>query len=77
MNYNKINPKAFSNPNTLQNINGRQIPGTFGMMVNPDLGMGAVNPYMDTTVGQPNMVPQVPPAGVQTSITPDYEINNM
>lgn len=72
-----MNPRAFTNMNALQNVNGAVMPGTFNRMVNTDLGMTGINPYTGTGINQPVQTPQYPPTGVQTDITPDYEINNV
>jgi hypothetical protein len=65
-----INPKGFTNTNNIQGVFGTQVPNTFTRDVN---GMNdAMNPMANELTSQP--IP--PPAGVETPITPNYNINN-
>lgn len=79
MEYNKINPKAFSHSGTIKNMMGNSVPGTFNRSVSPLKQV--VDPLtgesIDPTMDQSANMPIVPPTGVRTDITPDYEINNM
>jgi hypothetical protein len=65
-----INPKGFTNTNNIQGVFGTQMPDTFTRDVN--------NPYNQTDMIQGNALslPEVPPAGVETAITPNYDLNN-
>lgn len=83
MEYNKISPKAFSNAGTIEKMMGKSIPNSpFMQIVDPNL----MPPPVNTT--DPNIqaqaenvmaqtgVPLQPPTGVQTPISPTYDLNN-
>lgn len=65
-----INPKGFTNTNNIQGVFGTQVPNTFTRDVN--------NPYDPTNTLATNLgvSPLPPPIGVETAITPDYNLNN-
>jgi len=65
-----INPKGFTNTDIIQGMFGTQVPNTFTRDVNPMAGATtpAMTPYPS--------VPTPPPVGVETPITPNYNINN-
>jgi hypothetical protein len=65
-----INPTGFTNTNNIQGVFGEQMPNTFTRNVN--------NPYSQPSMEQGNALstPVPPPAGVETPITPKYDINN-
>ena len=67
-----INPKAFGNPDTIKNVYGMENPGTFTRNVKSS-GMNAIQ--MDNQAMSQDM-PQMPPQGVQTSITPNVGFEN-
>lgn len=67
--YNAMNPNAMSNMQTLQNINGTQMPGTFNM-VNDAAPNTAVLPTQYATPGAPAAVPQ----NAQTQIMPNNNL---
>lgn len=84
-----ISPQAFSNQNTIANMYGQANPGTFTrtvgsplmQMIDPLTGQ-SIDPTMsqDTTTPQAvtkgsAMAPTPPPAGIQTPITPNYDLN--
>ena len=65
-----INPKGFTNTNNIQGVFGTQVPNTFTRDVN--------NTYdpTNTLATNPGVSPTPPPAGVETTIVPPYDINN-
>jgi hypothetical protein len=65
-----INPKGFTNMNNIQGMYGTQVPNTFTRDVNP---MAGTTPTM---MPDYSSVPVPPPTGVETPITPTYNINN-
>jgi len=66
-----VNPNAFTNTNNIQGMFGTQVPNTFTRDVkNP---YAPVQPTMTDAV-QDTPIP--PPAGVETPVTPPYDINN-
>ena len=65
-----INPKGFTNTNNIQGMFGTQVPNTFTRDVNPMIG--AISPTMPAYPSTPIS----PPSGVETPITPNYNINN-
>ena len=75
-----INPQGFTNQNNITGMFGSAVPGTFNRNVAPELPAPptdpltgqVLNPLADTN---PNG-PVAPPVGVQTPITPIYDINN-
>ena len=80
MEYNKINPKAFSNTAAITGVMGEAIPGTFDRSV----GTIGMDPYTkqqqalltnDQAIKQANQVVP-PPMSVETPIVPDYDLNN-
>jgi hypothetical protein len=67
-----INPKAFSNTKAIKGMYGKQNPGTFNRNV-----QGSGSPIMqmeDMAVLED--APQMPPQGVQTNISPTYDLSN-
>jgi hypothetical protein len=60
-----INPKAFSNQGAIQGVNGQAIQGTFNRSVGSPLGQVA-----DISLPQP------PPEGIETPISPTYDLSN-
>jgi hypothetical protein len=67
-----ISPKAFGNTKAIKGIYGKQNPGTFTRNV-----QGGGSPIMqmeDTTILED--APQMPPQGVQTNISPTYDLAN-
>ena len=72
MEYNKINPKAFSASGTIEKMMGKAVPNSpFMQMVDPLTGIA-----IDPTMSQDPNAPIPPPMGVQTPTTPTYDINN-
>jgi hypothetical protein len=72
MEYNKISPKAFSDSGTIEKMMGKAMPNSpFMQMVDPLTGLA-----MDPTMNQDPNAPVAPPMGVQTPITPMYDLNN-
>jgi len=83
-----INPKALGNQNTIANLYGTAMPGTFNrsmgtaplmQMTDPLTGQ-VLDPTMDQSTAGMNPVIQgdtavAPPAGVEVPITPIYDIN--
>ena len=65
-----INPKGFTNMNNIQSMYGAQIPNTFTRDVNPMAGTAP------TMMPDYSGIPVPPPTGVETPITPTYNINN-
>jgi hypothetical protein len=81
MQYNSINKKAFSNVDNLEGVMGTAVDGTF----NRQVGKSPLKQSVDPLTGQylePTMDPMTdstvvpPPVGVETQITPNYNINN-
>jgi hypothetical protein len=81
MQYNDINKNAFSNMSNIQGMMGEAINGTF----NRQVGKSPLRQSIDPLTGQyldPTMDPTTdttvipPPTGVETQITPNYNINN-
>ena len=66
--YNAMNPKAMSNMQTLQNINGVPMEGTF----NRTIGVSQVQPI--TTQYVPPTVPTENPQNVKTAIVPNNNL---
>ena len=72
MNETPINPKAIGNPNTITKVSGRANAGTFTRTV-----PGNEAPTMQ--LANPNVLedgPELPPQGVQTSVTPTLGFEN-
>ena len=65
-----INPKGFTNMNNIQGMYGAQVPNTFTRDINPVAG---TTPAM---MPDYSSVPVPLPVGVETPITPTYNINN-
>jgi len=65
-----VNPKGFTNTNNIEGVFGTQVPNTFTRNVN--------NPYdpSSMTVDTSLTNPTTPPTGVETPITPPYDLNN-
>lgn len=81
MQYNNINKKAFSNIENLKGVMGENIDGTFNRRIGKSPLKQSINPltgeYLDPAIDLNTgntVVP--PPTGVQTDITPNYDINN-
>jgi len=70
--YNDISPRAMSNQNTIKNVMGRPVTNAPFMQMTDPLTGQIIDPTMDQSPNQP--IP--PPTGVQTSVTPDYGLNN-
>ena len=66
--YNAMNPKAMSNMQTLQNINGVPMDGTF----NRTIGVSQVQPIVTQYV--PPTVPTENPQNVKTAIVPNNNL---
>ncbi len=64
-----INPKGFTNTDNITGVFGAQVPNTFTRDVSPTVNTPRPLPadYLNT--------PVPPPAGVETPITPNYDIN--
>lgn len=79
MMHSEINPKAFGNARMIRNVYGSQNPGTFTRSVPPVnppiMQMQNQDMQMDTSVMSQDM-PQMPPQGVETSITPTLGFEN-
>lgn len=78
--YNEINPNAFSGKNNINGVFGQAMPGTFNRNV-PGTQQGVVmdpltGNQIDPTMAQNTTMPIAPPNGVQTPITPTYDLNN-
>jgi hypothetical protein len=67
--YNNINPKAFSNQEAIVGMYGTANPGTFTRTV----GNNTMTKPVDMMASQDAPIP--PPAGIQTPITPNYDLN--
>lgn len=76
-----INPQGFTNQNNIGGVFGQAMPNTYNRQV------GQTSPLMQTidpltgesinpTLDQSPYMPVIPPTGVQTPITPVYDINN-
>jgi hypothetical protein len=74
-----INPKAVGNARMVRNVYGNQNPGTFTRSVQPNgspiMQMDDQTMQMANPAVQQDM-PQMPPEGVQTSITPTLGFEN-
>jgi hypothetical protein len=66
--YNAMNPKAMSNMQTLQNINGVPMDGTF----NRTIGVSQAQPIVTQYV--PPTVPDANPKNVKTAIVPNNNL---
>lgn len=67
--YNAINPNAMSNMQTLQNINGTQIPNTFNRTVGaPSIEANPSAQYIASST------PVAAPKNVRTQITPNNNL---
>jgi hypothetical protein len=64
INQTPINPKGFTNMDNIQGVFGTQVPNTFTRDVNNPTNMVSLDS------------PITPPIGVETPITPNYDINN-
>jgi len=67
--YNAINPNAMSNMQTLQNINGSQMPNTFNRTVGTP-SIGANPPVQYVAPSEPVAAPQ----NVRTQIMPNNNL---
>lgn len=81
MQYNNINKKAFSNIENLKGVMGESIEGTFNRRIGKSPFKQSIDPltgeYLDPTIDlNTNNTVIPPPTGVQTDITPNYDINN-
>lgn len=75
----QISPKAFSNYGTIQGMYGQAMPGTFNRSVGSPFmqTMDSMNNQpTDLNTNQNFSLPQPPPTGVETPVTPVYDINN-
>jgi hypothetical protein len=79
MDYNQISPNAFSNQNTIGGVFGQAMPGTFNRNIGASESQMTVDPLtgrtIDPTLDQSASAPVPPPTGVQTNITPNYDLN--
>jgi len=79
MDYNQISPSAFTNQNTIGSVFGQTMPGTFNRNIQQAESQITVDPMtgrtIDPTADQSASAPVPPPTGVQTNITPNYELN--
>jgi len=79
MMHSAINPKALGNARMVRNVYGNQNPGTFTRTVqnngSPVMQMADQDMQMADSAMQQDM-PQMPPQGVQTSITPTLGFEN-
>ncbi len=79
MDYNQISPNAFSNQNTIGSVFGQVMPGTFNRNVGNAESQMTIDPLtgraVDPTADQSAYAPVPPPTGVQTNITPNYDLN--
>jgi hypothetical protein len=85
-----VNPNAFTNQGNIQGIYGQSMPGTFNRSINsPFMQMADPNMMppipgtMDASVQTEaenvmaqTGIPLQPPTGVQTPVTPIYDLNN-
>jgi hypothetical protein len=81
MEYNNINKKAFSNVGNIKGVMGESVKGTFNRSIGKSPLKQSIDPmtgeYLDPAIDlstDNTVVP--PPIGVQTQITPNYDINN-
>jgi hypothetical protein len=77
----QINPQGFTNQNNINGVFGQAMPNTYNRQVGQASPlMQTIDPLtgenIDPTMDQSPSMPIVPPAGVQTPITPVYDINN-
>jgi hypothetical protein len=70
----QINPQGFTNQNNINGVFGQAMQSTYNRQV------GTIDPLtgqnIDPTMSQSPNTPIAPPTGVQTPITPVYDINN-
>ena len=66
--YNAMNPKAMSNMQTLQNINGVPVDGTFNRTVGVSQAQPVATQYVPPTVPTEN------PQNVKTAIVPNNNL---
>ena len=78
--YNAISPKALSNQDTITSVFGQANQGTFTRSVGNNTLNQTTDPLtgqnIDPTMEQSVSMPVLPPNGVQTPITPTYDLNN-
>lgn len=76
---NQVSPQAFTNQNLINGVFGQAMPGTFNRQVGGDTNV-TIDPLtgraIDPTADQSASAPIPPPTGVQTNITPNYDLNN-
>lgn len=79
MDYNQISPAAFTNQSTIGSVFGQAMPGTFNRNTMGQESQMTVDPLtgrtIDPTADQSASAPVPPPTGVQTNITPNYDLN--
>jgi hypothetical protein len=68
--YNAVNPNAMSNMQTLQGVNGSQMPNTF----NRTVGAGPPPPPVGDTEYATSSIPVPAPQNVQTQIMPNNNL---
>lgn len=81
MEYNNISKKAFSNVENIKGVMGESVKGTFNRSVGKSPLKQSIDPltgeYLDPAIDlTTNNTVVPPPVGVQTQITPNYDINN-
>jgi hypothetical protein len=72
MEYNSISPNAFTNTDNIKGMMGEAVPGTFTRNVRGNQMPQGIDPIAPPNVDAPLM----PPARVETPISPPYDINN-
>ena len=70
MNSTPINPQGFTNTGNIEGVFGASVPDTFTRNVNNS--NNPTNIPMTTPLGKP----VAPPTGVNTQVTPTYDLNN-
>jgi hypothetical protein len=74
-----INPKGFTNQNTINNMFGEANPGTFTRTVGQPSVTAPTDPLtglpIDPLANQSPDAPVPPPVGVKSNITPPYGLN--
>jgi hypothetical protein len=76
-----INPQGFTNQNNINGIFGQTVPGTYNRQIGQTTPlMQTIDPLtgenVDPTMDQSASMPIPPPTGVQTQVSPVYDINN-
>lgn len=75
-----INPQGFTNQQNISGVFGQAVDNTFNRNIGGAQPQVPTDPLsgqpFDPTMNQNPTAPVPPPAGVQTPITPTYDINN-